>query len=81
MDEAHILCTNMHIIFSWLQCHMMYDILYFIVQNPRCENQIDELCREIEKTINHNIQNTLNTLEKDGDTIVDRIDHRISADK
>ena len=56
-------------------------ILYFIVQNPRCENQIDELCREIEKTINHNIQNTLNTLEKDGDTIVDRIDHRISADK
>lgn len=56
-------------------------MLYFIVQNPRCENQIDELCREIEKTINHNIQNTLNTLEKDGDTIVDRIDHRISADK
>lgn len=60
-----------------------YDTQYLllIVQSPRCENQIDELCREIEKTINHNIQNTLNTLEKDGDAIVDRIDHRISADR
>ena len=51
------------------------------VQNPRCENQIDELCREIEKTINHNIQNTLNTLEKDGSAIVDQIDSRLTADR
>lgn len=32
---------------------------------PRCENQIDSVCKEIDRTINMTIQNTLNTLEKD----------------
>ncbi|GFY73380.1 hypothetical protein TNIN_405881 [Trichonephila inaurata madagascariensis] len=31
----------------------------------RCVNQIEDVCKEIEKTINRTVQNTLNTLELD----------------
>lgn len=48
---------------------------------PRCENQIEELCKEVEKTINQSVQSTLNTLEKDCDCIVNEIDRRLEQDR
>uniref|UniRef100_A0A4W4DUF9 G domain-containing protein n=1 Tax=Electrophorus electricus TaxID=8005 RepID=A0A4W4DUF9_ELEEL len=39
----------------------------------RCVNQIEEVCRTIEKTINQTVQHTLNALEKDCEVISDAI--------
>ncbi|XP_065893273.1 uncharacterized protein [Dysidea avara] len=50
-------------------------------KQPRCENQIDELCQEVEKTINQAVQTTLNTLEKDCNTITQEIDRRLDQDR
>merc|ERR1719318_1229350 len=54
------------------------------VPNPnkqvRCVNQIEEVCKDIEKTITQTIQNTLNSLEKDCDTIGDMVDQAIARD-
>merc|ERR1712204_53156 len=46
----------------------------------RCVNQIEEVCKDIEKTITQTIQNTLNSLEKDCDTIGDMVDQAIAKD-
>lgn len=46
----------------------------------RCANQIEEVCKEIEKTINQTIQNTLNTLEKDCERIADLVDEKLRVD-
>lgn len=46
----------------------------------RCANQIEEVCKEIEKTINQTIQNTLNTLEKDCEKIADLVDEKLRND-
>ena len=40
----------------------------------------EEVCKEIEKTINQTIQNTLNTLEKDCEKIADLVDEKLSLD-
>ena len=50
-------------------------------QPPRLENQITDLCYEIEKAINQNIQNALNSLEKDADSIVTYIDVKVRLDR
>ena len=57
-----------------------YTWLYCIFQS-RCVNQIDEVCKDIEKTINQTIQNTLNTLEKDCESIAGIIDQKLQEDK
>lgn len=44
-------------------------------------NQIEEVCVDVEKTINQMIQNTLNSLERDCDTIIRAIDLRLDLDK
>ncbi|GAB1602618.1 uncharacterized protein LOC115226123 [Argonauta hians] len=49
-------------------------------KNNRCVNQIDEVCKTIEKTINLTVQNTLNTLEEDGKKIVRMIDNKLEMD-
>lgn len=36
-----------------------------LFQPARCVNQIEDVCKEIEKTINRTVQNTLNSLESD----------------
>lgn len=46
----------------------------------RCVNQIEEVCMDIEKTINQTIQNTLNTLEKDCDQIADMVENKLQED-
>ncbi|XP_074643160.1 uncharacterized protein LOC141900255 [Tubulanus polymorphus] len=43
----------------------------------RCVNQIEEVCKDVEKTINQTIQNTLNTLEKDCESIAELVDQRL----
>lgn len=46
----------------------------------RCVNQIEEVCKDIEKTINQTIQNTLNQLERDCEQISTLVDTTIRAD-
>lgn len=46
----------------------------------RCMNQIDDVCRDIEKTINQTIQNTLNTLEKDCESIAGLVEDKLKVD-
>jgi len=46
----------------------------------RCVNQIDDMCKDIAKTIDLTIQNTLNQLEKDCDTIKAEIDKALKND-
>ncbi|KAK3867891.1 hypothetical protein Pcinc_026687 [Petrolisthes cinctipes] len=54
------------------------------ISNPskpsRCVNQIEEVCKDIEKTINQTIQNTLNQLERDCEQISTLVDNTIRAD-
>jgi len=44
-------------------------------------NQIDEVCKDIEKTINLTVQNTLNTLEHDCDQVAQLIDKTLATDR
>ena len=61
-----------------------FDMPTIYVPNPnkqvRCVNQIEEVCKDIEKTITQTIQNTLNSLEKDCDTIGVMVDQAIARD-
>jgi len=61
-----------------------FDMPTIYVPNPnkqvRCVNQIEEVCKDIEKTITQTIQTTLNSLEKDCDTIRDMVDQAIEKD-
>lgn len=61
-----------------------FDMPTIYIPNPnktvRCVNQIDDVCRDIEKTINQTIQNTLNQLEKDCDNIGSKVDQAIAED-
>lgn len=63
----------------------IYVILYFCLpfcpQPSRCVNQIDEVCRTIEKTINQTVQNTLNSLEKDCELINDAVTDTLINDR
>ncbi|GBM37351.1 hypothetical protein AVEN_198256-1 [Araneus ventricosus] len=47
----------------------------------RCVNQIEDVCKEIEKTINRTVQNTLNTLELDCQRIEDAIINEINTNQ
>lgn len=44
-------------------------------------NQIEEVCNDIEKTINQTVQNTLNTLEKDCENIATLIQEKLEQDR
>merc|ERR1719458_1485218 len=61
-----------------------FDMPTIYVPNPnkptRCVNQIDDVCRDVEKTINQTIQNTLNQLEKDCIEIGALVDSTIDND-
>lgn len=54
--------------------------MFIIIQVVRCANQIEDVCKDIEKTINQTIQNTLNTLEKDCERIAQLVDQTIEED-
>ena len=43
-------------------------------------NQIDEVAKDIEKTINQTVQNTLNSLERDCETIASLVQQRLQLD-
>lgn len=49
-------------------------------KSSRCANQIEEVCKEIEKTINQTIQNTLNSLERDCDQISQLVEDKLRQD-
>ena len=52
-----------------------------IWQSTRCVNQIEDVCKDIEKTINLTIQNTLDQLEKDCDVIVQQVERKLDEDR
>ncbi|XP_075879881.1 uncharacterized protein LOC142886691 [Nelusetta ayraudi] len=62
-----------------------FDMPTIYVPNPnkpsRCVNQIEEVCRTIEKTINQTVQNTLNSLEKDCELISEAITDTLVNDR
>lgn len=62
-----------------------FDMPTIYVPNPnkpsRCVNQIDEVCRTIEKTINQTVQNTLNSMEKDCNHITEAITETLDNDR
>ncbi|MCI4384892.1 hypothetical protein PGIGA_G00044070 [Pangasianodon gigas] len=62
-----------------------FDMPTIYIPNPnkpsRCVNQIEEVCRTIEKTINQTVQNTLNTLEKDCELICKAITDTLNNDR
>ncbi|KAG8200231.1 hypothetical protein JTE90_025008 [Oedothorax gibbosus] len=62
-----------------------FDLSTIYLPNPnkpvRCVNQIEDLCKEIEKTINRTVQNTLNTLEADCKKIEDAIITKINTNQ
>ncbi|VDI42865.1 Hypothetical predicted protein [Mytilus galloprovincialis] len=49
-------------------------------KGSRCANQIEEVCKDIEKTINQTIQTTLNSLEKDCDQIAELVEDKLEKD-
>jgi len=52
-----------------------------MVSKPtRCANHIEEVGKEIEKTINQTVQNTLNSLERDCDHIAELVDLKLKTD-
>lgn len=51
-----------------------------ITRQTGCVNQIEDICHEIEKTINYTIQNTLNTLERDCNQIIQLINAKVEDD-
>merc|ERR550539_2221887 len=61
-----------------------FDMPTIYAPNPdkptRCVNQIDDVCRDVEKTINQTIQNTLNQLEGDCNEIGALVDSAIDND-
>ncbi|KAM8825099.1 uncharacterized protein ACB058_021152 [Synchiropus picturatus] len=62
-----------------------FDMPTIYIPNPnkpsRCVNQIEEVCRTIEKTINQTVQNTLNSLEKDCEAISEAITNTLACDR
>ncbi|KAM6966244.1 uncharacterized protein LKV04_018735 [Tautogolabrus adspersus] len=62
-----------------------FDMPTIYIPNPnkpsRCVNQIEEVCRSIEKTINQTVQNTLNSLEKDCEVINEAITDTLLNDR
>ncbi|XP_017283600.1 uncharacterized protein si:ch211-11k18.4 [Kryptolebias marmoratus] len=55
------------------------------IPNPakpsRCVNQIEDVCRTVEKTINQTVQNTLNSLERDCELIGEAIADKLNRDR
>lgn len=49
-------------------------------KGSRCVNQIEEVCKDIEKTINQTIQTTLNSLERDCDLIANTVERKLADD-
>ncbi|XP_076312659.1 uncharacterized protein LOC143226068 isoform X3 [Tachypleus tridentatus] len=64
------------------KCGFDMPTIYIPLSNKyiRCVNQIDVVCKDIEKTINRTIQNMLNTLEKDCEHVAELINARIEED-
>lgn len=50
-------------------------------RQPRCENQIETVCKEIDRTINQTIQNTLKKFEHDCDNVKTKIDAILEEDR
>lgn len=77
--QWHIYCVETNS-YYFLIHSLSHFFLNVCLQPARCANQIEEVCKEIEKTINQTIQNTLNTLEKDCERIAEMVDQKLTVD-
>uniref|UniRef100_S4RU38 Si:ch211-11k18.4 n=1 Tax=Petromyzon marinus TaxID=7757 RepID=S4RU38_PETMA len=61
-----------------------FDMPTIYIPNPnrasRCVNQMEDVCRTIEKTIDQMVQTTLNTLERDCDVIALHVTQKLADD-
>lgn len=77
-------CTSVPFLFQFLNRQIHRFLLHpfrMATQPSRCVNQIEEVCRTIEKTINQTVQNTLNSLEKDCELISEAITDTLVNDR
>ena len=51
-----------------------------MLQPTHCVNQIEGVCRDIERTINQTVQNTLSILERHCETLTVKIEKRLERD-
>ena len=58
---------------------MHFTVIFF--QPSRCVNQIEEVCKDVEKTINQTIQTTLNKLEEDCEKIAELVEEKLQIDR
>ncbi|KAM9745290.1 uncharacterized protein ACNS7B_009705 [Menidia menidia] len=62
-----------------------FDMPTIYIPNPnkpsRCINQIEDVCRTIEKTINQTVQTTLNSLERDCELVSEAITDTLGNDR
>lgn len=47
----------------------------------KCVNQIEDVCKDVDKSISHTLQSILNTLDTDCDCLVQKIDETLDRDK
>ncbi|CAG0916245.1 unnamed protein product [Notodromas monacha] len=61
-----------------------FDMPTIYIPNPnktvRCTNQIEDVCKDIEKTITQTVQNTLNMLEKDSEKLIGAMKEKLDRD-
>jgi len=51
-----------------------------MLQQTQCVNQIEGVCQDVERTINQTVQNTLNILERDCETVTVLIEKSLEQD-
>ncbi|XP_070203944.1 uncharacterized protein [Littorina saxatilis] len=73
-DMPTIYVPNMNQKCSIKSCHAR------LPPSSRCANQIEEVCKDVEKTINQTVQNTLNSLERDCDQISQIVEEKLRED-
>ena len=78
---------------SYSQCQrfLLYDFvyvhecpwhpLYVSLETPKCENQLERVEKQIEKTISQMMQSTLNSLERDSEKVATAIDQMLDRDR
>lgn len=56
-------------------------IVFLLLEQSRCANQIEEVCNQVDKKIEETLQNCLNDLKADVEKCEKVLDERLIADK
>jgi len=58
----------------------IYSSDIFNKKGPRCANQIDETCKEIDRAVGMNVQNALDNLKKDCQGLLKKLERKLMDD-